>query len=155
MKLNAKVITAHSASEFTDNRPRVTVKVVEADHMDNKLKLPNADGIALDDELVLLVLTKGDAAELSGELDNLAALAHNNTTRKCAAFLDQLRPDEPVPWERPEKLPSRPLCPLCEGKGVHEYDPPGVYCHVCNGTGEDPRPAPQPTEAQAGTEVVR
>lgn len=142
MKLNAKVLDTHTASQYTDNSRRVTLRVEEADCMNTRLTV-RSDELREGEELVILVLTKGQAAEIVNEYD-CTDLSSRSDVPTLTSLADQLRPDALPPWEQAEK-PPYPTCPLCEGTGLSERDEgrDGPYCHVCHGTGEDPRP-PQP-----------
>ena len=91
MKLTATVIELISGSNYTNKQPRVKLKVAEADSCFRTFIVPNGDGLGLDDEVVMLVLTKGRAAsvfEFADKYDSAAA----------TLLADQLRPDPPVPF---------------------------------------------------------
>lgn len=84
MKLNAKVTTTARESD----RGLVFGGDVEGGGW--LFKLPNTEGYALDDELVVLVLTKEQAASLSISLE----LVVSHGYAEFASLRDQLRHDE-------------------------------------------------------------
>jgi hypothetical protein len=92
MKLSATITELISGSEYDDSRRRIKLKVEGADSCFRSLIVPNG-GLTLDDELVLLVLTKADAYALSGTLDGLQRAGQRNAIVDKVA--DQLRPDPP------------------------------------------------------------
>lgn len=94
MKLTATVIETISGSNYDDKQPRVKLKVAEADSCFRTFIAPNGEGWALDDELVLLVLTKEQATELSKEFERESGEV-SKWYPGMAALADQLRPDEP------------------------------------------------------------
>lgn len=104
MKLNATVSRVDSAHGYDDKQQRIFLKVAQAESdMYNEIKLPNTEGLlALDDELVVLVLTKEQAVGIFNDLETLftEAAATQPLVMDAINLRDQLRPDPPPPWER-------------------------------------------------------
>lgn len=96
MKLTATVSRVDSANGYDDKRQRVFLKVAQAEgDMYNEIKLPNVENkLSLDDELVLLVLTKDET-----ELLRTVLMLSRPTAHRARSFqdtiADQLRPDAP------------------------------------------------------------
>lgn len=95
MKLTATVTAVSAKSGNRDGQRRVTLTVAEAEPMDRRFSVPS-DKLQEDAELVLLVLTKEQAASIAEVVGELGDIAPQPLT----ALADQLRPDELPPWEQ-------------------------------------------------------
>lgn len=106
MKLQAKVTETISGSESRDGQQRVKLKVEGADSMYRALIVANDDGLQLDDEVVLLVMTKQQASDLFDVLDGVEG--ERGLLPAPLSLRDQLRPDPLPPWEQP--IDGKRLC---------------------------------------------
>lgn len=91
MKLNAKVTSLR-----TGGRMELTI-VTSASGLEQVITADNG-GYALDDEVVVLVLTKEQAAQALWDMNDSGVIASHYPGATTLA--DQLRPDAPPPWEQ-------------------------------------------------------
>lgn len=92
MKLQATVTALR-----TNGRAEITI-VTSATGLEQCIVADNGEDWALDDELVLLVLTKEQAVRIVGHIDALTQA--DFSTAPLRGMADQLRPDEPPPFLR-------------------------------------------------------
>lgn len=96
MKLTATVTAVSAKSGNRDGQRRVTLTIAEAESMDRRFSVASEE-LREDEELVLLVLTREQAANIYDDLIPLV----NAKVDGFVAFgnlCDQLRPDPPVPF---------------------------------------------------------
>lgn len=119
MKLTAKVTALR-----TNGRMEITI-VTSATGLEQCITADN-DGYSLDQELVLLVLTKEQAAAAVEDVDALVVgIAQAEGCPALMSLADQLRPDEPVPFMHPPSvtlaacLDCKHSEPLVDGQCTH------------------------------------
>lgn len=95
MKLTATVTAVSAKSGNRDGQRKVTLTVAEAESMDRRFSVVSGE-LQEDAELILLVLTKEQAAGVSASLDD--AETEHVLPDAVALIRDQLRPDVPVPF---------------------------------------------------------
>lgn len=96
MKLTATVDNIRSARTSQTGKEQAVVKVKDIWHNVDGVYLNNEEGWALDEELVLIVLTKEQAADIYMRLGQAGDLLD----KPLIPLRDQLRPDEPPPFLR-------------------------------------------------------
>lgn len=155
MKLQARVTSLR-----TGGRMEITI-VTSATGLEQAITADNGEGYALDEPLVVLVMRQGDSDLLYQAVTErnfgdvlVDELAHD--------LADQLRPDAPPPfldadadspqlWELPREQEPAPLrCGAAVALSIGDW----ARCSLQAGHSELHSYVTQPTEAQAGMEVV-
>lgn len=93
MKLNATVDNIRSARTTQTGKEQAVVKVKDTWHNIDGVYLNNDEGWAVDDKLVILVLTKEQAVAAYDHL-----VGNGADPAVLDKVIDQLRPDEPPPF---------------------------------------------------------